>query len=271
MRFGTTSLMLLSAAVLGTAVVAEVRYGAMDALAMAFGDRTHATGARLLPADVRSPLGEVPALASLASMEATRERPLFFPERRYPEPVVQKAPLLPTKSAKGPAGVLKATLGPTKLSAIVIVNDERVALIQEGGVAKSRQMRIGDVINDWKLTEIRTDSVLFTGGDKSEELKLRSFDPEIAPVPQTRRTGARRAAPGRNSRSKSQVRPRPRTRAQSSAQARSDAGEAILRASSGAANPTPRTNNRARSRPKAGSDRDRTKPPREGDCGLSRC
>ena len=138
-------------------------------------------------------------------------------------------------------------------------------------MAKSRQMRIGDVINDWKLTEIRTDSVLFTGGDKSEELKLRSFDPEIAPVPQTRRTGARRAVPGRNSRSKSQVRPRPRTRAQSSAQARSDAGEAILRASSGAANPTPRTNNRARSRPKAGSDRDRTKPPREGDCGLSRC
>ena len=207
-------------------------------------------------------------MPALASMDAMRARPLFFENRRYPEPVEAKAPSLPTSSQATKEVPLEA-LGSIQLSAIVIVNDERVALIREGGGAKIRHVRVGEVVKNWKLVEIRTDSVFFTGGGKREAIKLWTFEPEIAPVPPGRKKRARRARPEQSSQTGAQTGARSRT--QSRAGVGRDRVGTARRSNSAKARAAERARELVRNAATTSPENITPKVPPGRDCGLSRC
>jgi hypothetical protein len=192
MRSGSTFLMLLSALALGAVVVAEVRYGAIDALAIAFGaGESRAGEAPTSAARAHLRADAARALPELALLSATRERPLFYEGRTYPEPEPEASaaggPGAMTDAAPAPVTV---PLGAVKLSAIVIVDQQRVALLREPGSAESRYLGVGGSVNGWTVAEIRTDSVLLRNGTSTEELKLWTFEPIPLPGPAARASGA---------------------------------------------------------------------------------
>ena len=180
MRGGSTFLMLLTAFVLGTVVVAEVRYGAMDALALAFGAEVSTAPAPAAPQRVElARSASVRPLPALAAMGETRDRPLFFEYRQRPKPatVVQS----PAKSVPQ-ARVHLPPVSELKLSAVVIEDDERVALVRESGSTDTKHLRLRDAIGGWVVKEIRADGVVLSANGKQEALKLWTYTPATVPA-----------------------------------------------------------------------------------------
>jgi general secretion pathway protein N len=87
-----------------------------------------------------SPLAEY----ALDRLSATRERPLFSPNRRPPPP---PAVIVATRPPPAP---------PPNVTVLGIVMDaeDACAIIQTGGSSEVRRVRIGDDIGGWKVVQI---------------------------------------------------------------------------------------------------------------------
>ena len=69
-----------------------------------------------------------------------------------------------------------------KLSAVVIEDDERVALVRESGSTDTKHLRLRDAIGGWVVKEIRADGVVLSANGKQEALKLWTYTPATVPA-----------------------------------------------------------------------------------------
>lgn len=122
------------------------------------------------------------ALAERGSFSATIERPLFLPNRQA---VASEAP--------APAPVAEAarpTANRYALSAIIIVDQQRIALLSDTTTGGLTRVREGERVAGWQVEKIGESSAVLRSGDTREELALRTFGP---PPPPRSRQPARRA------------------------------------------------------------------------------
>ena len=119
----------------------------------------------------------------------TLARPLFMPNRRPPE----------SEAPESPAPVKRAAKPDTKryaLSAIIIVDDERIALLTDTATGGLSRVKEGESVAGWRVEEIREESAVLRNGEVREELPLRIFGPPaIAPKPRRASTRAKRKPP----------------------------------------------------------------------------
>jgi hypothetical protein len=112
------------------------------------------------PAAVANPL----AAPSLNRLSATRERPLFTPNRRAatpPPPVVSTAPV---ESAASPPQI--ALLG------VIIAVEGPRAVINDMASHKIVRVRIGDEIDGWKVSQIDERLLVLWRDGRSTSFKL---------------------------------------------------------------------------------------------------
>ncbi len=126
------------------------------------------------------------ALADRESFSETLTRPLFMPNRQPPD--LESAPALPATRAATP------NANRYVLSAIIIVDDERIALLTDTATGALSRVREGESLAGWQVEEIHADGAVLNNGDTREELSLRIFGAPVL-VP---RSSKRRAADASN-------------------------------------------------------------------------
>ena len=84
------------------------------------------------------------ATLSLGQLGATRERPLFAPDRRQPSAavVVSHVPPPPPDPPK------------LSLSGVVVDKNEPIAVIRSDPSGKPTHVRVGDMVSGWRVTQI---------------------------------------------------------------------------------------------------------------------
>lgn len=175
MRARSSGWLLLGLVVLSSLVAAELHYG----VGRGPGTRTVGQGGASSEA-VAVPLF---ALADRDAFSVTVTRPLFMPNRRPLEadsaPAVVEAPKAAQPSADRYA-----------LSAIVIVDDERIALLADSATGSLIRAREGETLAGWRIEKILEDGAVLRNGETRAELTLRTFGPP-APPPATPRRRTR--------------------------------------------------------------------------------
>ncbi len=116
------------------------------------------------------------ALADRESFSETLTRPLFMPNRQPPD-MESESPLPAPRAARPNADRYV-------LSAIIIVDDERVALLTDTATGALSRVREGESLAGWQVKEIHADGAVLNNGDTREELSLRTFGAP-APVPRS--------------------------------------------------------------------------------------
>jgi hypothetical protein len=175
--------LLLSLVVLAAVLAAELRFQV----------GTHPGGAVAGQGSAPATASPAPrfALADRGTFSETLTRPLFMPERRPPE-------MAAAESAEPVRKPARPQPNRYALSAIIIVDDEPVALLTDTATGASSRVREGERIAGWQVEAIREDSAVLTRGDTREELPLRTF---AAPAPvvksRTAPTGAQPKRPRR--------------------------------------------------------------------------
>jgi len=199
MRARSSSWLLLSLVVLSALVAAELHF---EVGTSPGGDQ--AVGQASVPVEA----APVPlfGLADRESFSQTLTRPLFMPNR---QPLLPEAAGGPVEAPRAPA---QASANPYALSAIIIVDDERIALLTDTATGGMNRVREGESIAGWQVEKIHEDRAVISNGDTREELSLRTFGPPAArPKSPTPRTGTRRqtaAQPSGKNRGASPKRPR---------------------------------------------------------------
>jgi hypothetical protein len=170
MESRSSSWLLLALVGLAALVAAELRFE------LGTGDGGKFVGR----GDVPSMPSSMPpfTLADRETFSETLERPLFMPNRQVPE-VAAAEPAAPVRETPTPQANRYA------LSAIIIVDDERVALLTDTATGGASRVKEGESISGWQVEEIRAQSAVLTKGDTREELPLRTFGPPL-PAPNTR-------------------------------------------------------------------------------------
>ena len=109
------------------------------------------------------------SLIPLTEFSSTGTRPLFEPSRR-------PGSIEPSE----PQGVVTEKqipdVGAYVLSAVIIVDQQRIALLGNPGTGELLRGREGDRVEGWTIDEIRSDSVLFSYDGRQNEVMLRTFD-----------------------------------------------------------------------------------------------
>jgi hypothetical protein len=184
MRARSSSWLLLCLVVLAALLAAEWRFQVGTGSGSAIVERGSAK-------PVASPAPRF-ALADRESFTETRTRPLFMPNR---QPQASEASVSPEPVR--PAA--KPDANRYALSAIIIVDDERVALLTDSVTGGLSRVKEGESVAGWQVDEIREESAVLSNGGVREELALRTFGPPIA-APKARRlpAGARRQSPAQS-------------------------------------------------------------------------
>ena len=197
MRARSSSGLLLSLVVLSALVAAELRFE------VGTSPGGQAVGQASAPVEA----APVPlfALADRERFSQTLTRPLFMPNR---QPPLSEA----AAPVQAPRATAPPSANPYALTAIIIVDDERLALLTDTATGGVTRVREGESIAGWQVEKIHEDRAVISNGDTREELSLRTFGPPAArPRSPTRRTGTRRQTaaqpPGKN-RGASPKRPR---------------------------------------------------------------
>ena len=120
-----------------------------------------------------NPVAAIP----LASLTATRERPLFSPSRR-PPPVAAEAPTVeapaPQSSPRPEPSLLGTVIGPSDCVAVVVAAGEPPA-----------SLHVGETAGGWTLRSIDPRSATFEGSGGMVTLELPNALPSLAEVPPT--------------------------------------------------------------------------------------
>jgi hypothetical protein len=161
MRARSSAWLLLTLMVLAAVLAAELRFE------VGAGSSRPSTRRGSAPA-VASP-APLFTLADRASFSETLARPLFMPNREPPE----------TESASPPPAprAAKPNAHRYALSAIIIVDNERIALLMDTATGSLSRVREGESLAGWRVEEIRADGAVLNNGDTREELVLRTFGP----------------------------------------------------------------------------------------------
>lgn len=165
--------MLLSLVGLAALAGAELHYQ------IGTGSGRQATGSGAAPsATVPAPLF---ALEEREKLSETLERPLFMPNRQPLEASVAASPQPESQAVRPKANRYS-------LSAIIIVDDERVALLTDTATGGLSRVREGESLAGWRVEEIHASGAVLSDGKSREELALRSFAAPVV-LPPARRTG----------------------------------------------------------------------------------
>ncbi|MDX1434510.1 MAG: hypothetical protein R3286_18855 [Gammaproteobacteria bacterium] len=135
--------------------------------------RVPAPDAVATPPAVAAPAFE---LAGIERLSETTARPLFMPGRRMPVEIESPA-------VQAPSADRAPDMRRLALSAIVIVEDQRVALLSDLASGSLSRVREGDSVGGWRVLEIRDDSVVIESDASREELPLRTFEAPVLPPP----------------------------------------------------------------------------------------
>lgn len=100
---------------------------------------------------------DAPSLSQLVDL---LERPLFYPDRRMPEPEVQKAAAPPPMPLR------------LKLEGIAIAGGARVAVLRNLSGNGLMQLTEGDSHDGWTLDTLSSNSAIFSRGGQTSELLL---------------------------------------------------------------------------------------------------
>jgi len=145
---------------------------------LALGLAILATGANAQSKDRSAGTPDNPLQAQpLAGLSATRDRPLFSPDRRPPAPPLAPVAAAPPPPAPPPDVTL---LG-------VVVERERARAIVRSGSAKIERVQIGDDIGGWKVSQIEGRRLLLALDGREAAFTLfsrTSAPPPDAPAPQ---------------------------------------------------------------------------------------
>lgn len=171
-RTRSSGWLLLGIVVLSSLVAAELHYE----IGKGPGGRAVGQGATSSEA-VPAPLF---ALAERDALSVTVSRPLFMPNRQPLEAGAVPAPAQTPRAAPPNADRYA-------LSAIVIVDDERIALLSDTATGSLIRAREGERIAGWRVEKILEDGAVLRNGDTRTELTLRSFGPPAPPVSSNRR------------------------------------------------------------------------------------
>lgn len=127
---------------------------------------------------------DVPALTEF---KATLDRPLFSESRRPADPEDEEV------AETTPEETPKAAV-PVRLSAVIIEEDEKSALLEETKSRTYKRVREGEAFEGWTLVEVRDDAVVLVSGGTRSEVELRNFEtpPPVQPRRPQRRPGATR-------------------------------------------------------------------------------
>lgn len=128
-----------------------------------------------------APAGGAPAPAGLPpptpkdDYASVRNRPLFLPERRPPEPEPEVVEAPPPEEASDLSGM--------KLTAVVIAPQIVKAWVQSPTSPELLPLRIGDELEGWSVTGIEPDKLVLERQGTRDELKLRDFENADASAP----------------------------------------------------------------------------------------
>jgi len=118
-------------------------------------------------------------------------RPVFFKERKPPEPYVQRTGEKKAAAAPRPAGAPPRFT----LSGIVEIGKETFALVKVPGGKGARRLKVGEEFDGWRVREISPDKLVMSNGSAEHEIPLRKYKPVSSRGGQSKkvtRTGARR-------------------------------------------------------------------------------
>ncbi|WP_020188163.1 hypothetical protein [Methylopila sp. 73B] len=108
------------------------------------------------------------------SLSAFRDRPLFTPSRRAPQPPAaveaEPEPEPETVTARPPAPQPNL-----RLAGVIEGPEETVAVVEDMGSNTVSQLRLGDMLDGWLVTAIDSSSLRLTLGEQEGEYRL--FDP----------------------------------------------------------------------------------------------
>ncbi len=114
----------------------------------------------------------------LSDYGTTLARPLFYAGRTTPSQATESAPGTPqTTSAPTPANNVPRL----SLSAVIVEQGERSALLVAPGQATSTRLKVGDELAGWRLIRVDDDSVTISANGREQVLPLRDFG--AAPPP----------------------------------------------------------------------------------------
>lgn len=108
------------------------------------------------------------------SLSAFRDRPLFTPSRRAPQPpaAVEQEPEPEPETATAPPPAPQPNL---RLAGVIEGPEETVAVVEDMGSNTVSQLRLGDMLDGWLVTAIDSSSLRLTLGEQEGEYRL--FDP----------------------------------------------------------------------------------------------
>lgn len=144
-------------------------YGIATALVLL----TRVALAQPLPPNVAAP--PAIALPSLEELQATRERPLFAPNRR------PDATAAPVESEAKP--IEESAALPFELTGIVLGPQLAVAILQNRASKETVQLRQGEALDDWTIEEIAARNILVRSDSRRVRLQLFDDKPDAAAPP----------------------------------------------------------------------------------------
>ena len=133
--------------------------------------------------------GPSPApLPALVDLTETLDRPVFSPTRRAPQAAAAPVPeAAPMRHDEAPPPDIK-------LSAVVIDDGQRFALLRRFPAGDTVRVAQGDAVDGWTLSEVRADGVTLRKNDQRHEIVLRTFEPAPVPAPVAPRRAGQRDA-----------------------------------------------------------------------------
>jgi len=108
-------------------------------------------------------------LSPLSDYVQIIERPLFRKDRR---PFVPDESVVDEKKQKRKSSVSRMKPDELHLSAVIITNETRIALIQSGRNKKIQKVILGEVIDDWTLDDVQPGLISLKKGDEVKTLEL---------------------------------------------------------------------------------------------------
>lgn len=147
------------------------------------------------------PKFQMPPLAEFAT---TLERPLFFPDRRPPEPDAAAQSEAPGSTETAAQASLDVVI-----TGVILSDAVSFALVQRRGDSEVLRLAKGDIVDGWSVSEIMPDRVTFAREQELQEVEL--GDPSLVPGktqgpdrsqptarPRSERPGGRAPAAGSN-------------------------------------------------------------------------
>lgn len=169
-----TALLILLLIVLTGALWLEIQHGLFAPKRVEAAKPLAAAATTAKPAeDVVAPAGPLlSAREDYGPFDDMLERPLFSPSRRPPE-IEEAAPAAPsTPRVQAPTGPNPADLLRYALVGTLIADPRRIALLRDPSSPDLIELRVGDRLHGWEVSEVTTQSVIFEQDGRSVELQI---------------------------------------------------------------------------------------------------